>query len=472
MRPLYLLCLALCALAVACIGDDFGDPLPDNTGTEEEDAGESVEEDVEEGSGEVEQGWGAGLPEVTDTPCGELQELESAYELAHCPYAIDHPGNMTNIYATCDTGEASSLPNQIHLTFPHRDASANVAVSWKTGTDNRFSVVRVAESPDALETDAARYFQGHTLQFFGFTDRFMHEVHMCGLPAATTLYYQVGGGGIWSDTFSFTTAPEWGDAETEFVFAATGDTRSDTFELWAQAAEQIRDSGAQMLLFSGDAVDAGPVQAQWDGFYAAGEAALANVPFVPANGNHDLLIDTYFGQLALPEGEDIYHVRFGNTLVISMTDTTLEPGALRGRYADYLEATLAEHQDATWKFLVNHRPFYSASTRHGSAEDLQDQWMPILDEYEVDVVFNGHDHNYERTVPIRNGERVELGRGTIYVVAAGVGAPMYDNGNQWWTEISEKIPSWCLVRVNGDRLEYTAYRLDGTEIDSFVWDKS
>ena len=165
-------------------------------------------------------------------------------------------------------------------------------------------------------------------------------------------------------------------------------------------------------------------------------------------------------------------MRFGNTLVISMTDTTLEPGALRGRYADYLEATLAEHQDATWKFLVNHRPFYSASTRHGSAEDLQDQWMPILDEYEVDVVFNGHDHNYERTVPIRNGERVELGRGTIYVVAAGVGAPMYDNGNQWWTEISEKIPSWCLVRVNGDRLEYTAYRLDGTEIDSFVWDKS
>jgi hypothetical protein len=85
------------------------------------------------------------------------------------------------------------------------------------------------------------------------------------------------------------------------------------------------------------------------------------------------------------------------------------------------------------------------------------------------MVFNGHDHNYERSRPIRGEEVVNFGEGTIYSVIAGVGAPLYDNGQDWWTEMSEKTSPYAIIRVQGDTLEFTAYRDDGTELDSFTW---
>lgn len=460
-------------LASACIGDDFGPSL------EEIGAGANVEDTSAEADGSVapdagvEPGWGENLPAVDETLlCEGLEPLGRAYELPQCPYDINHedgaaPALLLDVQTSCDTGSVTTPPEQIHLTFPHRDASHHVAVTWQTGPDNRHALVRIGEDPDTLD----RIYSGHTFTYPSLSGNLLHEVHLCGLPAGRTLYYQVGGGDTWSDVRPFTTAPEWG-SDDEFVFAVAGDTRSDDYELWRQGTEQMLEAGAQFVLFSGDAVEAGPSQAQWDGFYRAAEPTFSRAPFIPANGNHDLLVVEYLGQLALPEGEDIYHLRYGNALIISMTDVTFEPGAVRGRYRDYLETILQEHEDAEWKILVNHRPFFSASTRHGSASDLQSDWMPVLDRYGVDLVFNGHDHNYERSVPIRNNARVEPGDGAIYVVSAGLGAPMYDNGAQWWTHTSEKVPSWCLVRVSGSRVEFTAYRLDGTVIDEFVWDKA
>ena len=48
---------------------------------------------------------------------------------------------------------------------------------------------------------------------------------------------------------------------------------------------------------------------------------------------------------------------------------------------------------------------------------------------------------------------------------------MYDNGSEWWTEVSEKVPSYGIVDVDGNELSFTAYRLDGTVIDSFTLTK-
>ena len=460
---------------IACTGDDFGvalptddaaAPTPDVPSSPETDATVAADVTTADGSGEAPR-CGDDLPPISEAACDSIAPLERAYPLAHCPYDMDHTALLQSIYPSCDSGSPATAPEQIHLTFPHVDASSTVAVTWQTGADNRWSLVRVGDTPDTLD----RTFEGHTFTYQSLGGRLLHEVHLCGLPAGQTFYYQVGGGGTWSETYAFTTAPELG-SDDEFVFAVAGDTRSDDYALWSQATQQMAEAGAQFVVFSGDAVEAGPAQSQWDGFFAAAENVLTSAPFLPANGNHDLLVVEYLGQFALPEGEDVFHVRYGNALFISMTHVTFEPGAFRGRYRDYLEDTLAANQDAEWVFLVNHRPFYSASTRHGSAEDLQDEWMPLLDEYGVDMVFNGHDHNYERSVPVRNNAQVALGEGTIYVVSAGLGAPMYDNGAQWWTHKSEKIPSWCLIRVSGSRVEFTAYRLDGTVLDEFVWDKS
>ncbi len=420
-------------------------------------------EDVGDGSWVVE-----GLPEYPNVACDTREPVNAprdglVWTPEVCGYEVTHQFGFKNIVESC--GDAADAPSGLHLTFPNEDAGSNVAVSWMTGPLTQASMVRVGTSPENLNN----VFWGMNFDYRELGDEGrIHEVHLCGLDPDTTYYYQAGGEGGWSDVYSFATAPEIG-SDTEIVFAATGDSRSDNFEIWGDAVQQMRDLGAEFIVFSGDAVETGGIQSQWDGFFSQGQPGLAEMPIIPCNGNHDLLLSPYLGQFALPNNETNFSVRYGPLHFVSMTDfNPLEQREIGASYAEYMDAAFAANEDAMWSFLVNHRPFYSASTRHGSAEDLQLHWQPIVDRHELDMVFNGHDHNYERSRSIRNGEVVNTGEGTVYTVVAGVGAPLYDNGSQWWTEVSEKTESFAIIRVTPDRLEFTAYRVDGTRLDSLT----
>ena len=55
--------------------------------------------------------------------------------------------------------------------------------------------------------------------------------------------------------------------------------------------------------------------------------------------------------------------------------------------------------------------------------------MPLFDQYTVDLVISGHNHCYERTLPIRAGQpttdmtdQVDSSLGTTYITAGGGGA--------------------------------------------------
>jgi hypothetical protein len=102
-------------------------------------------------------------------------------------------------------------------------------------------------------------------------------------------------------------------------------------------------------------------------------------------------------------------------------------------------------------------------------------------------VFNGHDHDYERSKPIRGfdadgmtGTIAEQGAmgipvaasGTVYVVAAGSGAPLYGvDPTCYHTQITESVINYVIVQVDGLTMTYTAYRMDGSVIDQFEYTK-
>jgi len=85
-------------------------------------------------------------------------------------------------------------------------------------------------------------------------------------------------------------------------------------------------------------------------------------------------------------------------------------------------------------------------------------WKPIFEYFGVDIVFNGHDHDYERSV-INN---------ITYVVTGGGGAPLYDVGHSSWTVYSEKTYHYCLLNVTSEQLTLQAIKPDGTLFDSFT----
>jgi 3',5'-cyclic AMP phosphodiesterase CpdA len=62
-----------------------------------------------------------------------------------------------------------------------------------------------------------------------------------------------------------------------------------------------------------------------------------------------------------------------------------------------------------WIVVQMHQCALSSSqTGNGSDLGIRQEWLDLFDRFEVDLVLNGHDHDYERSFPVR---RVEHGVG-------------------------------------------------------------
>ena len=93
---------------------------------------------------------------------------------------------------------------------------------------------------------------------------------------------------------------------------------------------------------------------------------------------------------------------------------------------------------------------------------------PMVDE-QVDVVLNGHDHDYERTKPMRaNQVAASPAEGTIYVVSGGAGAELYENGSDFWTQTSASLHSATVLRMRANQLVFEAFDQTGAAVDAFM----
>jgi hypothetical protein len=72
-------------------------------------------------------------------------------------------------------------------------------------------------------------------------------------------------------------------------------------------------------------------------------------------------------------------------------------------------------------------------------------------------VLNGHDHDYERTIPID---------GVTYVTSGG-GCKPTRVGRSWFTVVSDSILQFMVIDVDGDRLTARCIKADGDVADRF-----
>jgi len=76
-----------------------------------------------------------------------------------------------------------------------------------------------------------------------------------------------------------------------------------------------------------------------------------------------------------------------------------------GAQTAWLERTLAAGRgdpSVDWIIVQMHQCACSSSaTGNGSDLGIRQQWLPLFDRYQVDLVLNGHDHDYERSFPVR-----------------------------------------------------------------------
>ena len=285
--------------------------------------------------------------------------------------------------------------------------------------------------------------------------RRVHEARACGIQPGSQILYRVGGEGAWSAWI-----PLRLPGSAEVSIAVVGDSRDNPL-MWAQIMAGIDAADPDLILMTGDAVGSGSsIGDWWEWFDAAGEPLSRRI-MVGAHGNHEALAQGWFGLMGLPGNEQWFSLDVGPAHIAVVNDSGLSSDVPAQQ--DWLRADLAATTNR-WKITVHHQPAFSSSTVHTISLLYLDYFVPILDEYAVDLDLAGHNHHYERMLPMREG--VVTPGGTVYVVTAGGGAPLYPNyGTAPYSAKVAVTEHFTLLHIGPGHIEGQAIDVVGNVLD-------
>ncbi|MEJ2867134.1 metallophosphoesterase [Actinomycetospora sp. OC33-EN08] len=202
----------------------------------------------------------------------------------------------------------------------------------------------------------------------------------------------------------------------------------------------------------------------WTTYFGLIERSAATTPWMFATGNHDMeaLYDDntargathgyggHAARLDLPRTgpsacPSVYSMRYGNVGVISVdandlsTEIPTNAGYSNGAQSAWLRETLAGMRapGSGVDFVVAffHHCAFATSASHASDAGVRAAVAPLFDEFSVDLALQGHNHQYERSNPIRaarstvqapDGATVRPETdGTTYVCVGSGGRPRY-----------------------------------------------
>lgn len=306
-------------------------------------------------------------------------------------------------------------------------------------------------------------------------DRSIHEVTLSDLKPETQYFYRATSRGpngevIESELRTFQTANK---RDTPFAFAIISDTQSNP-PVARKVAEMAWGQRPNFLLHPGDLVGTGTVDDDWTGqFFPSMRPLISRVALFPVLGNHERNARNYYDYMALPEPEYYYEFTYGNAHFF-IIDSNKKVGPGTEQY-EWLGSALAK-STATWKFACHHHPPYSSDendygdlwkTNKSTRGDLRvRQLAELYDKNNVDIVWCGHIHSYERTWPLKGG-RVFEKNGTIYMITGGGGGDLETAGpfKPYFQNNVRRGHHYCMVAINGNVLEFKAYDLENRLFD-------
>jgi hypothetical protein len=157
---------------------------------------------------------------------------------------------------------------------------------------------------------------------------------------------------------------------------------------------------------------------------------------------------------------------------------------------------------AAWRFVAFHQPPFHSSLVHADEQQAR-VLVGLLEQFNVNIVFCGHIHNYQRTYPLRfaaaglaagkhpaagpiagrwtldrayDGSARTRPDGIIYVVSGAGGARLYDRDRNddpvSWKEYTARFisntHSLTVVDVTAGRLLLRQVSSAGEELDRFI----
>ena len=365
---------------------------------------------------------------------------------------------------------------------------------------------------DSSEADAVIEYRlvgdEHT-QTIGATDKaftddgsttYIYEATLTGLAPNTKYEYRVGyGTDRRSDWYSLETAG--GNVYDVLIYP---DSQSADYSQWEEIVKSsaLHNPRTALYISMGDLVDNGEQAYQWRTWLNSIKPLSANVPLATTLGNHEMYtLDwkmrepyAYLNYFAVPpNGNETFNRRyysfdFGDVHYVVL-DTTLYESNHEDNHdthhpdlydvqVQWLRQDLAANTKK-WTVVLMHRdPFQYAFNRPGASRDVGFNeegvlFMPIFDEFNVDLVLSAHLHSYRNRGHVRNFERDASG--PLYILTGIAGDARRPNWKEHPLDVyvapDRDKNNYMTMTVTPNKLIVKAFLPDGTQLDESVIEK-
>ncbi|MDK8180122.1 fibronectin type III domain-containing protein [Paenibacillus sp. UMB4589-SE434] len=419
------------------------------------------------------------------------------------------------------TVNSQKIPQLLNMTF-NGDPKTSLAFAWYTPKNVSGTKLQVVEAAEVVndvfpEAKTTVYTGSSTIieTFMVKGDRSAkkkekfasHKVIANQLKPGTAYKYRAGNGDAdgWGPIGSFTT-DQVNNADFRFVVGSDSQGSSkSTFELWQDTFRKAIDhiGDPKFFILTGDLVDNGDLESQWQWFLGVPQYEFARVPFVPVLGGHEVKDydgdettdnNNFYNHFNLPKSVvtgthegSVYAFEYGDALFMQFNSQF--EGALNKKgeldwvdpefnaQLDWMRNQVAK-SDKKWKFVSFHKGPYSSGDNAGQWEDSRIQFykkylIPVFDEMGIDIVFEAHDHMYMRSYqmlndkPIKNVIKDPQGnvvnpQGTVYLMTNSVGGKFYEKYpgyNDYFAVINAQPfkKMFTDVSITNELLKFTSY---------------
>lgn len=307
---------------------------------------------------------------------------------------------------------------------------------------------------------------------------YLYSVELDNLIEGNSYTYRVGGSISRSrgenSTFTINKANQ-----EEFSFIHVTDSQGDTkddYQIWGNTLDKALSilPQAQFIVHGGDMTEDPNVEQQWKWFFQYAKPFSA-IPLMPTTGNHEQLekdghsLVAHFtmpdnGASKLVSGTS-YYFDYNNMLYISLNteaDLTMQ--------TEWLEEVLKQNTQP-WIIVSMHRGVYG-----GNRFKEADEWVDLFDKYGVQLVLQGHNHEYSRSYSLIDGDIVEsdandITEGTVYVTLNASGHKLNEkkaDKKYQAVHFQNGLQMFGTVTISANELIYNAYDVDGNLLDSFT----
>lgn len=379
-------------------------------------------------------------------------------------------------YAPIDAVDALNIRQVIT-----KDSETSRTIMWQSTYAAEEAVVefRTKGSDDILSLPASNE------EFVDdSTTTYLHTATLTDLTPGTAYEYRIGYGEKRSDWFPLQTAQG-----TSFKALVFPDSQSSDYSAWAATKNPAWQAhqDAQFFINMGDLVDNGEDHYQWNAWFDVVSDMITRIPIAPLMGNHETynrdwkvrMPEAYLHLFALPRLDQavyqnqFYSFDYGDVhfIVLNTQFTEMEPFQ-SSLQADEMEWFKKDIQGTTkkWKVVLMHKdPIqYGFANRPTPREEGFSQegldWMPLFDEYGVDVVLSAHLHTYRDRGRIANFQRSE--NGPLYIITGVAGNVQYPGlwKNHHLDEYVAPQPetdNYLVMEATSDTLTFTGYLPSG-----------